>query len=327
MPLTKKQAKKIKEYYANQIISERLKTITPTGRDKGETYANSVYENYHITQYANKAEYENAVEFQTRAIIVKTNQADIKKMRRERKDVKSYIDKLTQDRIDEGWRDYQHRDALIRSGQYEEFRILDYKDKYVTAMKQWGIDEKLIDKIDTATVEELDRLFVMRDAQKDTPNKYKLPVLGFYYGNLPATQRADVESNIWDAVNNAFITDKSTHSYDDDDYDFVEPVFTNEQTRVMDRYARHTYTMARKSVARTAARRLPARYRPYTTDYSELYNQMTYAYLNNDLKIRTTKRGYKYIPFVGSTNPKSKNAKFMRGLVEYAAAFGVEFDK
>lgn len=308
-----KKFKKIREYYATQTISEKIKNITPSGLDKGDAYATSIYNKYNISQFANKGEYELAIERQTRANVIHDNQTEIRKLRKNRKDVNGFIDNLVKDKIDAAWRDYEHRDALIRSGQYDTFRIYDYKDKYVENMKNWGIDEKLIKDIENATPEQLERLFSMRDAEKDSPNKYKLPVLGFYYGKLHKEQLEEVESTIADAIKAARIN--------------IEDIQTEEQTRVYEKYGAITYSISEKSPARNAVRRLRAKYRPVDNDLDALYMNMELAYLSNDLKVKTTKKGYKYIPFVGSTNPKSKNAAFMRGLVEHAAAFGVDFDK
>lgn len=308
-----KKFKKIREYYSAQTISEKIKNITPSGLDKGDAYATSIYNKYNISQFANKGEYELAIERQTRANVIHDNQTEIRKLRKNRKDVNGFIDNLVKDKIDAAWRDYEHRDALIRSGQYDTFRIYDYKDKYVENMKNWGIDEKLIKDIENATPEQLERLFSMRDAEKDSPNKYKLPVLGFYYGKLHKEQLEEVESTIADAIKAARIN--------------IEDIQTEEQTRVYEKYGAITYSISEKSPARNAVRRLRAKYRPVDNDLDALYMNMELAYLSNDLKVKTTKKGYKYIPFVGSTNPKSKNAAFMRGLVEHAAAFGVDFDK
>lgn len=323
-----KKFKKIREYYSKQTISEKLKSITPTGEDKGETYTNSIYNKYNISQFANKAEYELAVENQTRANVVHEHQAEIKKMRKYRQNVDTFINNLVQDKINEAWRDYEHRDALIRSGQYDTFRITDYRDKYIENMKAWGVDEKLINAIEKATTEQLERLFTMRDAEKDSPSKYRLPVLGFYYGKIHKEQLEEVNTSINDAIISAKINieDEVKQDYEEPSYAYTY-YETSRQSRIREKYSHKTYTMARKSAARNAVRRLNARYRPYDNNLDALYSNMTFAYIRDDLKIKTTKAGYKYIPFVGSTNPKSKNAAFMRGLVEHAAAFGIEFDK
>lgn len=39
---------------------------------------------------------------------------------------------------------YKHRDELIRSGQYQEWRAGEYKRQYVKTMKQYGIDSDII---------------------------------------------------------------------------------------------------------------------------------------------------------------------------------------
>ena len=314
MALTKKQAKKIKEYYSAQIISDRLKNIAPTGKDKGDAYAKTVYDAYHITQYSNKGEYELAVQAQTRAIVIHANQPEIKQMRRQRKDVNAFIDKLTQDRIDEGWRDYQHRDDLIRTGQYEEFRTLDYKTNYVKSMKGWALDAKYIDAIENADINKLKILFSLPDTEKDSKDKYQLPVLGFYYGKLDNNQLAEVINKIELALKAANI--------------FVDDI-TIETTipEMHEKYKERAFSIAEKSIARTAYRNLQLTDRPEELNYDELYSSMLYAYENKRLKVKTNKKGYKYIPFVGSTNPKSKNSKFMRDFVDYARAVGVKFDK
>lgn len=322
-----KKYKKIREYYSEQTISEKIKNITPSGSDKGDAYATSIYNKYNISQFANKGEYELAVERQTRANVIHDNKDEIRKLRKNRKDVNGFIDNLVKDKIDAAWRDYEHRDALIRSGQYDTFRIYDYRDKYIENMKAWGIDEKIINDIENATREQLERLFSMRDAEKDSPNKYKLPVLGFYYGELQGQQLEEVESTITEAIRAAKINVEEPE-YEEPKYDYSYSYYeTEEQTRVRGKYGLKTYSMSRKSGARNATRRLGARYRPENNNLDALYSNMELAYLRDDLNVITTKKGYKYIPFVGSTNPKSKNAAFMRGLVEHAAAFGVNFDK
>ena len=314
MALSKRQAKKIKEYYANQIISNRLKSIHPTGKDKGDIYASKIYESYHITQYSNKAEYELAVENQTRTIVSTMHQDELKKMRRQHKDTKSYIDKLTQERIDEGWRDYQHRDDLIRTGQYEEFRILDYKDKYVEAMKKWGIDEKYIEAMDTADINKLNILFTLPNTTKDEKEKYELKSLGWFYGEIKGPQLAETLENIAGALAHAGI--------EINDITIETPL--PEMHKI---YQEKAVDVASVNPARNAYRHLQLEDRPEELNYDELYSAMLDAYDNKRLVIKTNKKGYKYIPFVGSTNPNSKNSHFMRRFMEYARMLGKNIDK
>ena len=85
---------------------------------------------------------------------------------------------LSRDKIDERWQMYQHRDKLIRSGQYEDIRLQQYKDVYIKSMKATGFTEEEIYNIEKLSLSSFKKLVGGIDFDKTNPNKTYLPILG-----------------------------------------------------------------------------------------------------------------------------------------------------
>lgn len=297
----------IRDYYAGRTQTEAIMKIVPHGKRKGEDYINNIYDTFKITRWNSKSDYELATEAHHREAVLKNSSDTLKNMSPQEQE--KFIKQETQQRVDKAWEFYQHRDDIIATGQYEEYRFKDYRDKYVKAMESWKIDKKYVDALKNATVEELKSLFRFPSVDKNDPAKSLLPTLGFYYGEISGPQRAEVEERMQEAFKGANVM-----PIDVDDNDEVE-----EYIKVK------TYNAVEKSPARSAYRRLSTADRPETDTYEDLFNAMTNSYKQGRLKVHITKTNNIYIPFVGSSRSGTKNAAFMELFNTYAKGKGINF--
>lgn len=316
----KSAAGRIRKKYEQGKISQLIRQTEVKGKQKlTEQQVVEVYNKYGLTIIDNPTTYyDNPTRTHNiRQYVVKENKDTIKAIKKKGGDVEKFIQDKVRDRINQDIKDYEHRDALIRTGQYDEIRTRLYKVNYVESMQAWGIDESLIKAIEKASPTELAVLFTTPDAKKDSKDRYALPVLGFYYGELKGEQLNEVEERIRDAIIGAGI------NIPDEDYNGEDDTPSN---AIITYQLRRSFTTTEASTARNMYRRLPKDMRPVGLNYGNLYHSMLLQYQAGKLKIRRSKAGNLYIPFVGSTNPKSKNPKFLSDFVEFADALGVDID-
>lgn len=304
---SKSKRKSIREYYQQRTQTKAIMDIAVKGERKSEAYVNEVYSNFRIARWSSRSDYEGVARENFRTAVVKDNRDTLRKMNPEQR--KEFIEAETNKKLEQGWNFYQHRDDLIATGQYEEYRYGDFRNKYVENMRTWAIDEKYIKAIEGANIEQLKNLFRFPNVRKDEKQKTELPILGFSYGRLSGAQLAEAESAIRTALAGSGI-----------------PVDEVADTEEVNKYVRaKTYTTIERTPASNAYRRLRTADRPETDTYEELFDKMVDSYEQGRLGIHRTKAGNVYIPFVGSTRKGTKNEQFMSLFERYAKGKGVVF--
>lgn len=297
---------KINKYYTDTSRHEKLMEIKPQGQRKSDEYINETYKIFNITRFDSKSDYELLVRNNITEGVKKKD--FLKGIPREQRG--QAIENAVNEIIDKEWKFYQHRDDLIATGQYEEFRYNDYRDKYIENMKKWMVDQRLIDTMKNASLEELKRIIQDPNSAKDDKNKNTLPVLGFTYSQVTGPQLAETEESIMEAFKHAGVALLDTNVADEE----------------IVKYARaKVYVSTERGTASNAYRRLRATDRPETDTYENLFDSMLTAYKQDRLNIHFTKAHNIYIPFVGSSRSGTKNAAFMELFEKYAKGKGVNF--
>lgn len=156
------------KYYSKGKISDKISKIK-VDQDKMsanleyyganiENYVDNIYTTYNINHYKDKEEFI--------------------------KDMKEHS-LLPEDKYDDLWKKYQHRDELIRSGQYEELRVQQYRDAYIQGMKNNGFSDVEIYNVSKLSLQDFKRMSEGINFDKTNPNKNYLPQLGelFAYGS------------------------------------------------------------------------------------------------------------------------------------------------
>ena len=268
--------KELSNFYGVNTPSQRVRKIKVDTdklnerlREKDiDNYKESIYDKYEITFYRNKQEFIEGLPSEV------TN--------------KKHIDRL--------WEEYKHRDDLITTGQYDDFRVSIYKENYVKEMKKIGMSKKEIELIKNMDNETFSKLAFMPKGDKTNVNDTIIPKLGgFQYAALGISDKAlkDYREGLRSDFIKAFEQLGLKYEYGDD-------------TGVDKSVLKKKTTLLRRLINKED--RIEIEYKgDEVSDYDIALHNIDIYTSNNELKIKTSKKGYLYIPFVGSTNPKSKN--------------------
>ena len=254
-------------------LGERLKK-QHISRD---TYASSIYEKFNIREYKNMNEL--------------------------RRDMIEYG--RTEEQIENIIKDYKHRDELIRSGQYEEYRLSSYKKRYIRALKIANVDDKIIKNIEKLDLSQFSDLMGLRDARTNTQTKYRLPQLGgFNYYSIGINYN-DKTKEIEEEIKGAF--EESGISFNENI--IANPIqFTPYET---------PYTLRN-----TLERLFPKDVQWLNGAKTEKeYRQRAFKLLEEKVltgkKIYKEKNGIATLSFIGKSIPSSKNFTFVYDFKKY----------
>lgn len=151
----------IKDYYTGLKISDTVRNI-PINQDlyriyfkRNEEYIDRIYEKYNMKRYYDKWEFMKSKE--------------------------AY--ELTDKQKEALWIEYEYRDKLIRTGQYDEYRIELFRDNYLKGMRRLGATEKEIETLRSMSLEQWDLLQDIPQPSKDNAKDKILPPLGLFNYN------------------------------------------------------------------------------------------------------------------------------------------------
>lgn len=129
--------------YGSEVYKEimKMKPASPTLTDKEVT---EVYKRYNLRQYKSEEDFWDK--------------------RKKYSDLQNTLD----------YQFYKHRDELIRSGQYQEWRAGIYQEQYIKTLKFYNVDKDIINKFESLTKVEFGKLY---ESEK---GKGELPTLSVY---------------------------------------------------------------------------------------------------------------------------------------------------
>lgn len=86
------------------------------------------------------------------------------------------------------WKDYEHRDKLIESGQYEEFRAVLFRENYLQALQRAGYSSVFINKLRLLSITEWEQVAQYPQADtKETDDTLLPPIERFHYSQIGTT--------------------------------------------------------------------------------------------------------------------------------------------
>ena len=187
--MTKKKNKpnKVREYndwYWGGRVSEEIKDTKINYRkyqqfhkqvSNIEAYKKSIYDKYNIKQYKNKQEY-----------------------------IDKHKDYIGEEEANKRWKDYQHRDILISSGQYDEIRIHQYQESYATKLRKAGYPEDVAHNIEKLTPKQFNEIMLLPNADKTSLKSSVLPDIGNFQYRIKGVMylpEDTVDTNIGDIMN------------------------------------------------------------------------------------------------------------------------------
>lgn len=245
------------------------------------------YEEYGINYFATKKEF-------------------VEKMRKYDKDVTDEI-------IDNMWNAYSHRDVLIRTGQYDEARTRIFRDNYIKALKAIGISDEQLKVISKLPLSRWKEVASVPNADKTSLSTTKLPHLGgFAYSTKGDEVRKVGVEDIWSEVLSAFeITEDMTEEQMEDAREKTKQLIAEKESQFKEVKKRYT----------TVVRFIPKDRREQLNensidDYEEsIMSLITPETKSGRKRVRKSKSGYLYIPFVGSLRKESKNQTIVADII------------
>ena len=290
--------------YREGAKSARFRTFYRNGKiiSKAVKAMNFSYNKYHELGERLRKQHITREEYAT-SIYEKFNIRQYKDMNELTSDMITYG--RNKEQIAEIIKDYKHRDELIRSGQYEEYRLSSYKQRYIRALKIANIDESIIKNIEKLDLSKFGELMGIRDARITTTGKYRLPQLGgFNYYSIGINyndKTKEIEEEIRGAFNEAGIM-------------FDENIIANP---IKFKPMETQYTLRN-----TLERLFPSQVEYLNSAPNEKeYKQRAFKLLEEKIlqgkKIYKEKNGIATLSFIGKSIPTSKNWSFVLDFKKY----------
>ena len=300
MPRRSKNVDLLEEYIKKSRISEKINKVHVDIRRLNDELSKpgwlerveEVYKKYGIKQYS----LDKAGEKQFR----------LDKLNNSNKD-------LSNKELEQLWQEYHHRDDLIVSGQYEDIRAQLYRDNYLKAMRKSGIYPEAIKNVEALSLENWKTIMELPSANKKNPKDTLMPHIGgFHYGSVSAT----FINNAIEDIRNAFKT-LGVEYIDDVDVKVkvkqaiskVKKVKFDDEIEVASKIDNFIRTLPRYNRELISEEK-------YTED-NLISQQLVVVGANIPRnRVKISKSGNRYIPFVGSTRSGTKNEKIVKALLE-----------
>lgn len=214
--------------------------------------------------------------------------------------------------VNKRWNDYLHRDELITSGQYEEYRYKQYRENYIEALTKGGFPNELIRNVQNLPFDKWKEIIILPGTKKDNISDRQFPVLGgFKYGDankefinrtieeirdafgtlgVPYIDKLDLKKK-----RKEIIKAKSLTIDEGIEFDIKNTI------RVMDK-------IGRQGLGNVFAGTVDE-----VVELGQRLQKKTKT--TGTSLVKTSKSGNRYIPFVGTTRQGSRNEKFMKALL------------
>lgn len=281
-------SEQLDKYYSNRGIAQTIRDTPIIGEPiHSIREVSQIYERYNIREFKNKEEFVKHF----------TNEGLIDNV----KDLPN-----RQALLDKMWEDYKHRDALIRTGQYDDIRTQIYKDNYIKALKAIGVPEYVINTLQKISLDKWDILATTPNPNKDSKSDTLLPHLGgFAYSTKGDNDRflnpEDYMPDILNAIKEIGEGDLLNRE---------EQLQQEEEDRKADRYYRmeeEEINRLRTTELKQVIRVIPKQIREHLSDLYEardvretVMGAIPATTKSGRPRMRISKKGNIYIPFVGS---------------------------
>lgn len=305
----------IDKYYSKRKVKDVILNIPiDYSRDKGMTTKEleDIYKKYNINYYANKQQFKNSFMVE-------------KEYNEYGKKVVKKIQEIPDSMIDEMWNAYRYRDALIHTGQYQEYRTSAFKENYIKSLRALGTPERVLNALHAIPLKQWDMVASIPNGDKSSLSSTKLPHLGrFAYSTKGGDERDPTADEIWRDVLNVFgiDVDEMQNKIDSDEIE-------KQRIQLEIEYEEAWYKT--KKVMKPVIRIIPKERRKEINDetiddYEESILSLVSPYTkSNKKRVKMSKKGHFYIPFVGSQSPKSANRQLVSNIVNEFRGRGLSY--
>lgn len=223
--------------------------------------------------------------------------------------------KLYNKTIEQRWKEYQHREDLMITGQYQNYMKNYYKNNYIGKLAEAGIDDVIIRALQKLNEQDWTTLASLRASDKDNPNNYALPMIDTYYDVEGIKGDKDYKSAIEEDIKNAYAKALGRHITTDAIVDWPVKELTDEQ-----RYKEYINKNDNKlsKLLRKVPRRLrdnikfynnsinikdnKSLYHNYSSEKEARFATIELMEKHGSAKMRTTRKGTQYYPFYLNRN-------------------------
>ena len=298
----KGKARAIREFYAKSQTSNNIYKMKVDMRQLNkqlstikdiDTYLDEQYKEFGITRFHTKNDMMKYI----------VNTGNINNV------------KLYNKTIEQRWKEYQHREDLMITGQYQNYMKNYYKNNYIRNLADAGIDDVIIRALQNLSEEQWASLASLRASDKDNPNNYALPMIDTYYDIEGIKGDKDYKSSIEEDIKNAYTKALGKYITTDAIVDWEVKDLTDEQ-----RYKEFAYKKDNKlsKLLRKVPRNLrdkikfqedkisiknnKSTYYNYDTEKEARFATIELMEKHGSAKMRTTRKGTQYYPFYLNRN-------------------------
>lgn len=307
----KGKARAIREFYAKsqtsnniykmkvdmRLLNKQLSTIKDI-----DTYLDEQYKEFGITRFHTKNDMMKYI----------VNTGNINNV------------KLYNKTIEQRWKEYQHREDLMITGQYQNYMRNYYKNNYIGKLAEAGIDDNIIRALQELNEQEWTTLASLRASDKDNPNNYALPMIDTYYDvegikgdkDYKTTIEKDIKNAYTKALGKFITTDEMRYGFNGGLID--EPQFKDLSAE--QQYKEFAYKNDNKlsKLLRKVPRRLrenikfykdtinikdnKSLYHNYQSEKEARFATIELMEKHGSAKMRTSRKGTQYYPFYLNRN-------------------------
>ena len=222
--------------------------------------------------------------------------------------------KLYNKTIEQRWKEYQHREDLMITGQYQNYMKNYYKNNYIRNLADAGIDDVIIRALQNLNEQDWATLASLRASDKDNPNNYALPMIDTYYDTEGIKNDKNLKTTIEENIKNAYT--KALGRYITTDAIIKFPVgeksdeqkykeFINNNDNKLSKVLRKVPRILRDKIKfkkdKIIIKDNTSNYN-YTTEKEARFATIELMEKHGSAKMRTTRKGTQYYPFYLNRN-------------------------
>lgn len=298
----KGKARAIREFYAKsqtsnniynmkvdmRLLNKQLSTIKDI-----DTYLDEQYKEFGITRFHTKNDMMKYI----------VNTGNINNV------------KLYNKTIEQRWKEYQHREDLMITGQYQNYMKNYYKNNYIRNLANAEIDDNIIIALQNLSEEQWTSLASLRASDKDNPNNYALPMIDTYYDtegikndkNLKTTIEEDIKNAYKKVFGKAIKTNKLFFANDfnlPDNELYKEIAYTNDDklSKLLRKVPRNLRDKLKFQEDKLTIKDNKSKYHNYETEKEARFATIELMEKHGSAKMRTTRKGTQYYPFYLNRN-------------------------
>lgn len=223
--------------------------------------------------------------------------------------------KLYNKTIEQRWKEYQHREDLMITGQYQNYMKNYYKNNYIANLANAGIDDEIVRALQNLSEEQWASLASLRASDKDNPNNYALPMIDTYYDTQGIKGDKNLKTTIENDIKNAYkkVFGKSIKAEelffandfnlpDNELYKEIAYKNDNKLSKLLRHVPRNLRDKIKFQEDKITINDNKSKHHNYNTEKEARFATIELMEKHGSAKMRTTRKGTQYYPFYLNRN-------------------------